>query len=84
MPSPSSCSTHGPEELDRLVDFTHGSHGSSFLDNQEGYHDDYHGDDPAEQVFLGMGIVRGKRIDDKDQSDAEYRRQNVFGYVQNG
>ena len=31
-----------------------------------------------------MGIVRGKRIDDKDQSDAEYRRQNVFGYVQNG
>ena len=32
----------------------------------------------------GLKINSLSEVTDKDQSDAEYRRQNVFGYVQNG
>lgn len=44
----------------------------------------HYGNDPPQQVFLGMRAVGSQRINDKDQGNTQNGCQNILGHIEDG
>lgn len=79
-----NCPDDKPKNLIGLLIFRMVRIGVSSLDNEESYHDDHYGNDPPQQVFLGMRVVGSQRINDKDQGNTQNGCQNILGHIEDG